>query len=263
MTDKQLDSALDLMRRLPPDEIENNLADVIDLVPDLCEDLLSAVDQPLQVAMDSEAGKEYLLCDYNRDGDSYRSPWSNKYYDPEIDDGALPSDRLRSMEESANEVFDMYRSQYYEGGVSSAYFWELDSGFAACVLFHKELEGEEKTIWDAIHVIEVTELESGKATYKLTSTIILALQNETKGAGQSKIMGHMTRQQEKEDKVTKDQPHMVNMGRMIEDMESKMRNELETVYFGKTKEIVSRLRKQAGPQSMTAALLGEMNLKKH
>lgn len=41
-------------------------------VPELCEELLSAVDQPLKVARDQETGRDYLLCDYNRDGDSYR-----------------------------------------------------------------------------------------------------------------------------------------------------------------------------------------------
>ena len=41
-------------------------------VPSLCEDLLSSVDQPLKIARDRETGKDYLLCDYNRDGDSYR-----------------------------------------------------------------------------------------------------------------------------------------------------------------------------------------------
>jgi len=30
------------------------------------------VDQPLEVAKDENNGKQYLLCDYNRDGDSYR-----------------------------------------------------------------------------------------------------------------------------------------------------------------------------------------------
>ena len=44
-------------------------------VPDLCEDLLSSVDQPLKIAKDKETGKDYLLCDYNRDGDSYRWVW--------------------------------------------------------------------------------------------------------------------------------------------------------------------------------------------
>jgi len=70
MTEKQLDCALDLMRRLPPQQIEKNLSDLIDLIPELCEDLLSSVDQPLKIAKDVKAGKDYLLCDYNRDGDT-------------------------------------------------------------------------------------------------------------------------------------------------------------------------------------------------
>uniref|UniRef100_A0A803JX98 F-actin-capping protein subunit beta n=1 Tax=Xenopus tropicalis TaxID=8364 RepID=A0A803JX98_XENTR len=73
ITEQQLDCALDLMRRLPPQQIEKNLSDLIDLVPSLCEDLLSSVDQPLKIARDKVVGKDYLLCDYNRDGDSYRS----------------------------------------------------------------------------------------------------------------------------------------------------------------------------------------------
>ena len=39
--------------------------------PELCEDLLSSVDQPLKIARD-KTGKDYLLIDYNRDGDSFR-----------------------------------------------------------------------------------------------------------------------------------------------------------------------------------------------
>jgi hypothetical protein len=68
----QLDCALDLMRRMPPANIEDNLAGLIDLVPHLTEQLLSAVDQPLKIAHDPASKKDYLLCDYNRDGDSYR-----------------------------------------------------------------------------------------------------------------------------------------------------------------------------------------------
>ena len=74
MTEQQLDCALDLLRRLPPQEIEKNLHHLIDLVPELCEDLLSSVDQPLKIARDQMVGKDFLLCDYNRFGDSYRSP---------------------------------------------------------------------------------------------------------------------------------------------------------------------------------------------
>jgi capping protein beta len=67
-----LDCALDLLRRLPPSKIEHNLAQLLRLCPDLTEDLLSAVDQPLKVQKCQVTGKEFLLCDYNRDGNSYR-----------------------------------------------------------------------------------------------------------------------------------------------------------------------------------------------
>jgi hypothetical protein len=76
----QLDCALDLMRRLPPSQIEDNLAGLIDLVPDLTEQLLSAVDQPLKIAHDPVSKRDYLLCDYNRDGDSYRYQLSKSKY---------------------------------------------------------------------------------------------------------------------------------------------------------------------------------------
>lgn len=137
----QLDHALDLMRRLPPQQIEKNLCDLIDLVPSLCEDLLSSVDQPLKIARDKITGKDYLLCDYNRDGDSYRSPWSNSY-EPEIEDGTVPSERLRQMEIDANAAFAQYREMYYEGGISSVYLWDLDpgfQGFAGVILIKKKV----------------------------------------------------------------------------------------------------------------------------
>lgn len=67
-----LDCALDLMRRLPPEKVEANLTSLLHIVPELTEDLLSAVDQPLKIQKCKKIGKNYLLCDYNRDGDSYR-----------------------------------------------------------------------------------------------------------------------------------------------------------------------------------------------
>jgi hypothetical protein len=49
----------------------------------------------------------------------------------------VPSERVRKMEIRANEAFDVYRELYYEGGVSSVYFWNLDDGFAGVVLLKK------------------------------------------------------------------------------------------------------------------------------
>lgn len=52
-------------------------------------------------------------------------------------EGAIPSERVRKMEMKANDAFDVYRDLYYEGGVSSVYFWNLDDGFAGVVLLKK------------------------------------------------------------------------------------------------------------------------------
>lgn len=96
------------MRRMPPQKVEEHLVDMIELVPELTEELLSTVDQPLRIKACEESGREFLICDYNRDGDSYRSPHSNKYY-PHIEEGIVPSETLRKLEILANDAFDVYR----------------------------------------------------------------------------------------------------------------------------------------------------------
>lgn len=68
----EVTAALNVMRRLPPSRIELNLHGLLNLVPGASDELLQRVDQPLQVRDDTVSGKKYLLCDYNRDGDSYR-----------------------------------------------------------------------------------------------------------------------------------------------------------------------------------------------
>ena len=67
-----LDSMLDLMRRLPPTNVEENVDTLVNICPEYADDLLGSVDQPLQLKIDRESGREYLACDYNRDGESYR-----------------------------------------------------------------------------------------------------------------------------------------------------------------------------------------------
>eukprot|EP00118_Oscarella_pearsei_P024656 m.306520 g.306520 ORF g.306520 m.306520 type:complete len:275 (+) comp41326_c0_seq1:106-930(+) len=256
-SDQQLDCALDLMRRLPPQQIEKNLSDLIDLVPNLCEDLLSSVDQPLKVAKDKENGRDYLLCDYNRDGDSYRSPWSNKY-DPPLSDGAVPSDRLRKLEIETNDAFDQYREMYYETGVSSVYLWDLDHGFAGVILLKKSGDGSKKIkgCWDSIHVVEVSERSGGRqAHYKLTSTAMLWLQTHKEGSGMMNLGGSLTRQSDQEAPVTTASPHIANIGRMIEDMETKIRSTLNEIYFSKTKDVVNDLRTVQGLDSKSQQLL--------
>lgn len=233
-----MDSALDLLRRLKPQDVASNLDTILSVVPDLTEDLLASVDQPLKVKKCQKSHKDYLACDYNRDGDSYRSPWSNEF-DPPLSDGTEPSAGLRKLEIAANDAFDVYRDLYYEGGVSSVYFWDLDDGFAGVVLLKKTSNtGKNEGGWDSIHVFEV--LERGRsAQYKLTSTVMLHMLVNNVSLGTMDLSGNMTRQTEQDLDVKDKSDHIANLGRLVEDMELKMRNQLQEVYFGKTKDIVN------------------------
>eukprot|EP01091_Cochliopodium_minus_P009624 TRINITY_DN2404_c0_g1_i1.p1 TRINITY_DN2404_c0_g1~~TRINITY_DN2404_c0_g1_i1.p1 ORF type:complete len:285 (+),score=76.65 TRINITY_DN2404_c0_g1_i1:44-856(+) len=240
-----LDCALDLMRRLPPSQIENNLQGLIDLLPDIVEDLLAAIDQPLKVAHDSSQKRDYLLCDYNRDGDSYRSPWSNNY-DPQIKDGTLPSDQLREIEIEGNKVFDKYRELYFGGGVSSVYCWDLEEGFASVVLIKKtqDSSGDSKTLkgnWDSIHVVEVRE-SKGNATYKLTTTIMVTVETSSKLAGKISLSGNVTRQSETTSPFDKRNSHVINIGKAVEAMENKLRGLINVIYFSKTLDVINVVR---------------------
>jgi len=251
MSDNKLDCALDLMRRLPPSEVEKNLGALIDLVPDLTEDLLSDIDQPLKIAYDAETQRDYLLCDYNRDGDSYRSPWSNNYH-PALPDGQKPSARTREIEIAANNAFDTYRDLYYETGVSSVYLWDQDASFAGVVLLKKSADMAKggglpmKGTWDSIHVFEVEEKAGGKADYRITSTIMLKIETNHATTGLVNCSGSLTRQQATADvPVNKENSHVSNLGQQIEKIENSMRTTIETTYFGRTKDIVGDIRKKA------------------
>jgi len=169
---------------------------------------------------------------------------------------------LRKLEIAANEAFDTYRELYYEGGVSSVYLWDLeDGGFAGVVLLKKTMAptspNEPSGSWDSIHVFEVAE-RGRHAHYKLTSTIMLHLltrnSSEGEGSGERKgieglkrqgeisLSGSMTRQTEQDWPIHDASSHISNTGRMVEEMEIKMRNLLQEVYFGKTRDVVYDMR---------------------
>ena len=186
---------------MPPNKIAHNLNAICNLIPEHADELLQRVDQPLEEAKCTDTGRAYLLCDYNRDGDSHRSPWSNKY-DLPIDDGFVPSEKLRRLEVEANTLFDCYRELYFEGGTSSVYLWELDSDdFAGCFLIKKKVSGHEfvtEGCWDSIHVVEVNLEEGGKAAnYKLTTTVILTMDVQKESVGDTNLSGTLTRPAEK------------------------------------------------------------------
>jgi capping protein beta len=52
----------------------------------------------LEIEIDTVANREFLKCEYNRDGDAYRSCWSNKYFPSPTDDPIYPNADLLQLE---------------------------------------------------------------------------------------------------------------------------------------------------------------------
>lgn len=265
-SDEAYDAALDILRRLDPKSISNNLSNICRLQPELASDLLASVDKPLKSLICKKTGKEFLCCDYNRDGDSYRSPYSNDYINesdgsivPFDDEAPLPSKHLRELELIANDSFDIYRDLYYEGGISSVYLWDKEDGdatndgklgFDGVVLIKKTVDNNSS--WDSIHVFEIEYKQGSESIYRVTSTIILDLSNDlTKSTklNSTYLSGNLTRQTEKTVSFKDSTTHIANIGSIIEDVEIQMRNMLQEVYFGKTKDVLSDIRSlEALPQ---------------
>jgi hypothetical protein len=95
--------------------------------------------------------------------------------------------------------------------------------------------------WDSIHVFDAQD-RARTAHYKLTSTVILSLGTDSEALGGLDLSGNMVRQVEADMAVDDDTSHVANIGKMVEDMELKMRNLLQEVYFGKAKDVVGDLR---------------------
>lgn len=72
--------------------------------------------------------------------------------------------------------------------------------------------------------------------------MILTLSTAGGNLGEMDLSGNMTRQVEQDLPVENDDSHIANVGRLVEDMELKMRNLLQEVYFGKAKDVVGDLR---------------------
>ncbi|GMH66479.1 hypothetical protein TL16_g08965 [Triparma laevis f. inornata] len=193
-------SSLNIMRRLPPNRIEQNLSGLLNLSPSITDELLQRVDQPLETSPAS--GRPFILSDYNRDGDSYRSPWTNEY-SPLITDGFKPSQKLRDLED-----------KYVKKGA-----------------------------WNSIHVVEASPPTSGQSTYKLTTTIMVTMDTTGKECGATNLAGSMTRQTTQTCPVNDTtNPHLTNIGKMIEDMEIEMRSNMHGLYLLKTSQVVNNVR---------------------
>lgn len=183
------------------------------------------------------------------------------------DDGFYPSERLRQTELHANEVFDIYRELYFgkSTSVSSVYLWDKEpndnknggtndetAGFCGTFLIQNKVD--DGSYWNSIHVVDVGGIEKGsRCEYKLTTTILISVTpSEEKDMQSTTISGSLIRHNVREFNISSSldrssssirSEHIVNIGKFIEDVETEMRKEMDSLYIQKTKNVVDMMRK--------------------
>ena len=249
---------IQLNQLLPIIDIDKNIDAISSVIydnDDLLNEFLQKVDNRTKVCTDDPKG-EFIMCEQNRDGDSYRSPISNTYYPP-TEDAKYPSDPLRKLEETLNKMFKIYVRLYYSTStICSVYCWELGDtlaeGYGVAVLIKNSLTDQKKInsgSWDSSNLITVT-FEDGasgkkKAKYTLISTVNLAMSFNSKICGKVCLSGTIARSSHLTKEVndyTNDEAHIGNIGALVEEMENSIRNTLDTVYLMKSKQIIDTAR---------------------
>ncbi len=203
--------------------------------------------QTLEIAIDQSNGREYLKHEYNRDGDSYRSPWTNKFY-PECDATFFPSAPLLKLEQKCNQVFEQYVKLYYDYAISSVYFADTPTpGFNASFLVKKELQ-DVQTIkygnWDAIHIVNCA-INGAKAEYKVISTVMITMETNMDVLGKMTVAGSCSKTTSQtvalpaDFATNSDAHHLRVVGKMIENHEGQLRTEVADNYINKQRQIIN------------------------
>lgn len=213
------------------------------------------MDNPLEICHDDSLG-DFIKSEYNNEGSSFRSPWSNKYF-PDVDFPKFPPAELRQLEIVMNKFFREYTKLYYgETAVFSVFIWEkgdsIEHGFSCAILIKNVVaclrKGniENKSDWDSLNIIQVKfqkekekDVEKIKATYKITSNVIFKI-----SVFNGVISGVLSRHNDESyymKSFLDNETHLEKIGKLVENLENILRLQIEEVYFKKTSEIIHKL----------------------
>ena len=122
--------------------------------------------------------------------------------------------------------------------------------------------------WHSIHIVEIIpDLAKKTAEYRLTTSIQLYLTLNNQEVGTVKQNGTITRQQAEIHSFSTVDDHLENIGQMIEQMENKIRSNLDLVYMSKNQETVDAIRilhpSDLPQRSLLAELAGRMKPKEY
>lgn len=189
----------------------------------------------------------------------FSCPWDDKFYS---EDGKVQettnkplSNEIKQLEKALNEAVNTYASLYYGSDSITSVYIENETkdgeGFLISVLIKKvaEVDDEEfkaKAIWDSIHLFEITKSDddvNDEFIYCHTATVMLSFDNSVDQLKNIKLSGNLIHQNESKHSINQGpSKHLIHVGNLLEESESRLRNDLQSVYFGRTHDIVNELR---------------------
>ena len=251
-------SCIQIMQLMPIKNNSNNINGISSIIYDddnLLNEFLQKVDTRTEISTEDPKGKFI-----------------------KSEDGYFPSENLRKLEEKLNKMFKLYAKNYYnENTIISVYCWEfgkkISDGFGVGILIKNIIENEKgikNGIWDSSNIISVEfsgEKGKLKAKYNLVTSLMLNLTFENKICGKINLSGNLVRNARSVENVNdyvNDDSHIENIGVLVEDLETSIRNSLEVIYVMKTKEIIDSCRKNQEIQKfgMKQFNLKDMMMKK-
>ncbi|SOV11997.1 F-actin-capping protein subunit beta, putative [Plasmodium gaboni] len=247
MNEDKIEAALNICNTLPGHLFDDTIKMLSRIDQNITNNILINKEGSIKIKYDKEENKYYLGNMFNKEKNSYRSPYTNIYFSEQHINGYVPPDHLRTLEILYNKIFDRYRKAYYMNGLSSVYLWPnpIEDGFVACFLIKKKdiFDKETKIKWEATHLIQVN-ITNYIIHYQISSTINF----EIKQNHNLILSGNINKALENSKKVSdlyllKDQYfHIQNIGYLIECMENSLRKSIEYIYILKIQDMLNSIK---------------------
>lgn len=147
----------------------------------------------LEETQEDDGGKPFIKHEFNRDGDSYRSPYDNKYYPATEEETTELPPKFQELESKFNAVFPQYAKMYFDYCLANVYVMpdEESEDFSAAFLIKKEMEHEkhiEALGWDSVHTVHVGH-KADAIEIKVSSTVFITLGLKWKDMGKMSLAG--------------------------------------------------------------------------
>ena len=208
----------------------------------------------------------FIQCEFTKDNNSYRSPWSNKFFPPTESTKILPKE-LRELEEKINQLIKLYLKIYYsEDALSSAYILfqdeQISYGFNCYIYIKSKVKNSEylndDSFLESTNIVSVKFMQERtddpnkkkiKVIYKTNTIFLFKLSlknyencvfNGTKYCDCLKT-NYISNFFDYEN-------HLKYIGKSIEENEANLRLKLEKIYLEKNNYICKDIRAQEGKE---------------